>query len=76
MFTWSSMRAGGMIRAPPREPKVVDQVERLPGVQRHGRCDNFSSHLSTRKHSRVGAWASASNAEIAGRRANRKQTRG
>jgi transposase len=28
-------------------------------------CDNFSPHLSTRKDGRVGAWASANNAEIA-----------
>jgi hypothetical protein len=28
-------------------------------------CDNFSPHLSTRKDKRVGAWAAASNAEIA-----------
>jgi transposase len=28
-------------------------------------CDNFSPHLSTRKDGRVGAWAAASNAEIA-----------
>jgi transposase len=28
-------------------------------------CDNFSPHLSTRKDGRAGAWASASNAEIA-----------
>jgi transposase len=28
-------------------------------------CDNFSPHLTTRKDNRVGAWAAASNAEIA-----------
>jgi len=28
-------------------------------------CDNFSPHLTTRKDQRVGAWASANNAEIA-----------
>jgi transposase len=28
-------------------------------------CDNFSPHLSTRKDGRVGAWATANNAEIA-----------
>jgi transposase len=28
-------------------------------------CDNFSPHLTTRKDARVGAWATASNVEIA-----------
>ena len=28
-------------------------------------CDNYSPHLTTRKDKRVGAWAAASNAEIA-----------
>jgi hypothetical protein len=36
---------------------------------RHARiaivCDNLSPHLSTRKDGQVGAWAAASNAEIA-----------
>ena len=27
-------------------------------------CDNFSSHLSTRKDRRVGTWATANNVEI------------
>jgi len=36
-----------------------------PGVRIAIICDNFSPHLSTRRDGRVGAWASASNVEIA-----------
>jgi transposase len=36
-----------------------------PGVRIAIICDNFSPHLSTAKDARVGAWAAASNVEIA-----------
>jgi transposase len=36
-----------------------------PGIRIAIICDNFSPHLSTAKDARVGAWAAASNVEIA-----------